>query len=32
MGAFKEPHGGVLKDLFLDEAAIDEAKRAALEF
>ena len=31
MGAFKEPHGGVLKDLFLDEAAIDEAKRAALE-
>ncbi len=32
MGTFKEPHGGVLKDLFLDEAAIDEAKRAALEF
>ena len=32
MGAFKEPHGGVLKDLFLGEAAIDEAKRAALEF
>jgi len=31
MGAFKEPHGGVLKDLFLDEAAIDEAKHAALE-
>jgi sulfate adenylyltransferase len=31
MGAFKEPHGGVLKDLFLDEAAVDEAKRAALE-
>jgi len=31
MGAFKEPHGGVLKDLFLDETAIDEAKRAALE-
>ena len=31
MGAFKEPHGGVLKDLFLDETAVDEAKRAALE-
>ena len=30
MGAFKEPHGGVLKDLYLDEAATDEAQRAAL--
>jgi sulfate adenylyltransferase len=32
MGAFKEPHGGVLKDLYIDEAAAGEAKRAALEF
>jgi sulfate adenylyltransferase len=27
MGAFKEPHGGALKDLYLDEAAAQEAKQ-----
>ena len=32
MGAFKEPHGGILKDLYLDEAAAEQAKRAALDF
>ncbi len=32
MGAFKEPHGGVLKDLYLDDAAAEEAKGAALDF
>ena len=32
MGAFKEPHGGVLKDLYLDDAAAEQAKRAALDF
>ncbi len=32
MGAFKEPHGGVLKDLYLDQAAVEQAKRAALDF
>ena len=31
MGAFKEPHGGVLKDLYLDEAAAGQAKSAALD-
>ncbi|MCL4720381.1 MAG: bifunctional sulfate adenylyltransferase/adenylylsulfate kinase [Gammaproteobacteria bacterium] len=29
MGAFKEPHGGELKDLYLDAAAADEQKQAA---
>ena len=32
MGAFKEPHGGILKDLYLDEAAAEQAQRAALDF
>ena len=32
MGAFKEPHGGVLKDLYLDDTAAGQAKRAALDF
>ena len=32
MGAFKEPHGGVLTDLYLDDAAVEAAKRAALDF
>jgi sulfate adenylyltransferase len=27
MGAFKEPHGGALKDLHLDEEAAEEAKQ-----
>jgi sulfate adenylyltransferase len=27
MGAFKEPHGGELKDLYLNEAAAEEAKQ-----
>jgi sulfate adenylyltransferase len=29
MGAFKEPHGGALKNLYLDEAAAEEEKRRA---
>jgi len=29
MGAFKEPHGGELKNLYLDEATAADAKRAA---
>ena len=29
MGAFKEPHGGALKDLYLDDAAVEEAKQRA---
>jgi len=31
MGAFKEPHGGVLKDLYLDDWAAEEAKRGSLD-
>jgi sulfate adenylyltransferase len=32
MGAFKEPHGGVLKDLYLGESAAAEAKLAAKDY
>ena len=32
MGAYKEPHGGVLKDLYLDEAAADRERDAAGDF
>ena len=32
MGAFKEPHGGVLKDLYLDAAAAEEEKKKALNY
>ncbi|MHA1152305.1 MAG: bifunctional sulfate adenylyltransferase/adenylylsulfate kinase [Alphaproteobacteria bacterium] len=32
MGAFKEPHGGVLKNLYLDDTAAEQAKREALDF
>ena len=29
MGAFKEPHGGELKDLYLGPAEVEAAKRAS---
>ena len=32
MGAFKEPHGGVLKELYLDAAAAEREQRAALDY
>lgn len=32
MGAFKEPHGGVLIDLFLGESAAEEEKAKAMDF
>ncbi|RMF97178.1 MAG: sulfate adenylyltransferase, partial [Gammaproteobacteria bacterium] len=32
MGAFKEPHGGVLKELYLGEAAADAEKQAARDY
>ena len=32
MGAFKEPHGGVLKDLFLSEGKADEEKVKAKDY
>ncbi|MBX6320951.1 MAG: bifunctional sulfate adenylyltransferase/adenylylsulfate kinase [Rhodospirillaceae bacterium] len=32
MGAFKEPHGGVLRELYLGEAAADEEKAAARDW
>ena len=32
MGAFKEPHGGVLKELYLDESAAEEEKNKALDY
>jgi len=32
MGAFKEPHGGELKDLYLDASAAEAEKRAAREY
>ncbi len=32
MGAFKEPHGGVLKELYLSESAADEIKYQAKDF
>jgi sulfate adenylyltransferase len=32
MGAFKEPHGGVLKELYLGESAADEEKIKARDF
>ncbi len=32
MGAFKEPHGGELKDLYLDAAAAEVEKQAAGEY
>jgi sulfate adenylyltransferase len=32
MGAFKEPHGGVLKELYLDAAAAQDEKQKALHY
>ena len=32
MGAFKEPHGGVLKELYLGESAAEEEKIKAKDF
>ena len=32
MGAFKEPHGGELKDLYLSEGAADEEKQRARDY
>ncbi len=32
MGAFKEPHGGELKVLYLDEGAADKEKKKALDY
>lgn len=32
MGAFKEPHGGVLKELYLDAAAAQDEKQKALNY
>ena len=32
MGANKEPHGGELKQLYLDDAATEQAKQAALDY
>jgi len=32
MGAFKEPHGGELKDLYLDASAAEAEKQAAREY
>ena len=32
MGAYKEPHGGVLKELFLTEGAADEARARAKDY
>ena len=32
MGAFKEPHGGELKDLYLDPSAAEAEKQAAREY
>lgn len=32
MGAFKEPHGGVLNELYLSEHKADEEKQRALDF
>ncbi len=32
MGAFKEPHGGVLKELYLGESAAEEEKARAREY
>ena len=32
MGAFKEPHGGVLKELYLDAAASKDEKQKALNY
>jgi sulfate adenylyltransferase len=32
MGAFKEPHGGVLKELYLDDAAAQSEKENALNY
>ena len=32
MGAFKEPHGGELKDLYLDAEAAEAEKKAAQDY
>ena len=32
MGAFKEPHGGVLKERYLGESAADDEKRKAQDY
>ncbi len=32
MGAFKEPHGGELKQLYLDKEAVKQAKKEALDY
>ena len=32
MGAFKEPHGGKLQELYLNESAAEQEKRAARDY
>ena len=32
MGAYKEPHGGVLKELYLNESAAEEEKQKARDY
>jgi sulfate adenylyltransferase len=32
MGAFKEPHGGELKQLYMEEASVEQAKAAAKDY
>ena len=32
MGAFKEPHGGALKELYLDESAAEAEKQKARDY
>ena len=32
MGAFKEPHGGVLKELYLSESVAEEEKESARDY
>ena len=32
MGAFKEPHGGELKELYLSESEVDQAKKDAADY
>ena len=32
MGAFKEPHGGELKNLYLEATAVERVKKEALDY
>ena len=32
MGAFKEPHGGELKQLYVDEAAAEQIKQESKDY